>query len=157
MWGVLIMIQHMLVPLDLSAPSLQALDYAIALAEKFQARVTLLHVLTTPALAGGLEMESGTALVAYMDQLETDARQAMEYHAQRVRMAGLACDAEVLPGVPFQRIIDLAGERQADLVVIGTHGHTGLQRFLLGSVAEKVVRLAPCPVLVTRTAVSAAE
>jgi nucleotide-binding universal stress UspA family protein len=56
----------------------------------------------------------------------------------------------IVQGVPYQTIVDLAGNRAVDLIVIGTHGRTGLLHVLLGSVAERVVRLAPCPVLVTR-------
>jgi nucleotide-binding universal stress UspA family protein len=67
-----------------------------------------------------------------------------------VRDTGLACEAVVAHAVPFQQIVNLAGARNVDMIVMSTHGRTGLAHMLLGSVAEKVVRLAPCPVLVTR-------
>jgi nucleotide-binding universal stress UspA family protein len=63
----------------------------------------------------------------------------------------------VLVGVPYRRIIDTAADESADLIVMGTHGRTGVQHWMLGSVAERVVRLAPCPVLVTRKIHSDAE
>ena len=59
-------------------------------------------------------------------------------------------DVQVQQGVPYREILDMAHTQQVDLIVMGTHGRTGLEHFFLGSVAEKVVRLAPCPVMVTR-------
>ena len=142
--------RHILVPLDFSEPAKQALEYAIELATILQARLTLLHIVQTIPVAGGAGVGVGVALAGVMEQMEAEALQTMEDHAQRVRQAGLACETAVVHGTPFQHIIDMAGDKQVDLIVMGTHGHTGLQRFFLGSVAEKVVRLAPCPVLVTR-------
>jgi nucleotide-binding universal stress UspA family protein len=69
-----------------------------------------------------------------------------------VQHTGLSCDSMIAQGVPSHTIVDLAGKRAVDLIIMGTHGRTGLSSVLLGSVAEKVVRLAPCPVLVTRRA-----
>jgi nucleotide-binding universal stress UspA family protein len=139
--------QHILVPLDFSEPSNQALDYALELASKLGARLTLVHVFQTPSV-GTPALEP--SLATYFQQLELEATQTMDDHAQRGRAAGLAADGIIMHGVPFQQIINLARARHVDLIVMGTHGRTGLQHFVLGSVAEKVVRLAPCPVLVTR-------
>jgi len=74
----------------------------------------------------------------------------MEAYVKRVTAAGLVGDMAVVHGVPFQTIVETARLQQVDLIVMGTHGRTGLHHVLLVSVAEKVVRLAPCPVLVTR-------
>ena len=142
--------QHILVPLDGSTASQDVLVYATDLAQHLDARVTLLHVIQMPLLASGTEPGLGTWLEAYLDQVEADMWQRLAASAQQVRQTGVACDAAVLPGVPFQQILDVANEKGVDLIVMGTRGHTGLQHFLLGSVAEKVVRLAPCPVLVVR-------
>jgi nucleotide-binding universal stress UspA family protein len=144
-------LQHILVPLDFSEPSQQALDYATQLAEKLQARLTLLHVIQTPVVAGGPGLGTDATLVPYMEQMEAEMQQKIEAVVQQVRQHGLPCDAAVVHGAPFQQIVDLATSKQVDLIVMGTHGHTGLQHLLLGSVAEKVVRLAPCAVLVTRS------
>lgn len=144
-------LQYILVPLDFSQPSQQALDYAIQLAGKLQARLTLLHVIQTPVLAGGPGLGTDAALVPYMEQMETEMQQKIEGFVQQVRQHGLTCNAVVVHGAPFQQIVDLATGKQVDLIVMGTHGHTGVQHLLLGSVAEKVVRLAPCAVLVTRS------
>ena len=141
-------VHHVLVPLDFSTYAEQALDYAIALAQKLQARVTLLHVIQPPAVVkveGGIWPSS-----TFLQDLEAAVTRDMEGYLARVTAAGLAGEIAVVHGVPFQEILDTAKARQVDLIIMGTHGRTGLSHVLLGSVAEKVVRLAPCPVLVAR-------
>lgn len=143
--------QHFLVPIDFSAYADQALAYAIALAQKIQARLTLLHVIH-PLPSFGADIGMGTALpYTYFEELEAALRQALEEKLQRVHQAGLEGDYVLVNGIPFQVIIDTAAAQHVDLIIMGTHGRTGLTHMLMGSVAEKVVRLAPCPVLVTRT------
>jgi universal stress protein A len=142
--------QHILVPLDFSVPAEQALEYAMTLAQRLQARITVLHVIQASVLGGG-PLEIGPAVASYIEQLEADTRRAVEETAQRVHDRGLACKTVVVFGTPFQEILALAHAQQVDLIVMGSHGRTGLPHFLLGSVAEKVVRLAPCPVLVLRS------
>jgi nucleotide-binding universal stress UspA family protein len=141
-------VHHVLVPLDFSTYAEQALDYAIALAQKLQARVTLLHVIQPPAVVnveGGLWPTS-----TFLQDLEAAVTRDMEGYLARVTAAGLEGEMVVVHGVPFQEILDTAKARQVDLIIMGTHGRTGLTHVFLGSVAEKVVRLAPCPVLVAR-------
>jgi universal stress protein A len=140
--------QHILVPIDFSAYADQALDFAIALASKLSARLTVLHVIHIIPL--GLAEGGAPLPYAYIETLEAEVQQSLETYRQRVQEAGLDCDIMAIHGVPFQSIIDLARDRQVDLIIMGTHGRTGLKHILLGSVAEKVVRLAPCPVLITR-------
>jgi nucleotide-binding universal stress UspA family protein len=140
--------QHFLVPLDFSSYAEHALDSAIALAQKLQARVTLLHVIQPPAVvnvAGGIWPSS-----TFLQDLEAAVTRDLEGYRARVTAAGLAGEIAVVQGVPFQEILDTAKARQVDLIIMGTHGRTGLSHVLLGSVAEKVVRLAPCPVLIAR-------
>ena len=123
-------VQHVLVPIDFSATADRALAYAIALAQQLQARLTLLHVLDlTP-----VTMEDMTAgmTATLLDDLETDARHLLQASRERVQRAGL--------------------QGGVDLIIMGTHGRTGLARVFLGSVAEHVVRQGPCPVLVVRRA-----
>jgi universal stress protein A len=74
----------------------------------------------------------------------------MERYWQRVPTAGLEGDVLIMDGMPFQSIVDMARDKKVDLMVTVTHGWTGLTHVLLGSVTEKIVRLAPCPVLVAR-------
>jgi nucleotide-binding universal stress UspA family protein len=139
--------QHILVPVDFSGSAEQALTYAIGLACKLSARLTLLHVIHIMPMG----VVDGTALpYAYIQELDAAVQHRMEAYRQRVQDAGLEGTVLVVPGVPFQSIVDTARDQHVDLIVMGTHGHTGLAHAFLGSVAEKVVRLAPCPVLVTR-------
>jgi nucleotide-binding universal stress UspA family protein len=141
--------QRFLVPFDFSPYAEHALDYAIALAQKLQAEVTVLHVIQSLAM-GGADM--GIVLpYTYMQELEAGITSTLETALQRVTAAGLKGDMLVVHGVPFHEIITAAQRCQTDLIVMGTHGRTGLTHILLGSVAEKVVRLAPCPVLVVRS------
>jgi nucleotide-binding universal stress UspA family protein len=141
-------IQHILVPVDFSGHAEQALEYAMGLARKLSARLTLLHVIHTMPL--GVVDGGATLPPSYFQELEAEVQQEMETYRQRVQEAGLEGTILVMHGVPFQSIVDTARDQHVDLIVMGTQGRTGLAHVFLGSVAEKVVRLAPCPVLVTR-------
>jgi len=141
-------VQHFLVPLDFSEYANQALDYAIQLANKLGARLTLLHVVQSLPM-GSVDM-GVTLPYTYMQDLEAEIMESMNSCLARVTAAGLEGEVAVVHGVPFQEIIEMAKAQHVDLIVMGTHGRTGFEHVLLGSVAEKVVRLAPCPVLVAR-------
>jgi nucleotide-binding universal stress UspA family protein len=143
-------IQHILVPTDFSPDAEQALEHAVALAQQFKARITLLHAIHLP-------VTTEVALTAYFSEMEASAQRDMETYQKRVADAGLTVEALVLVGDPFRQITETAANAGVDLIVMGTHGRTGLQHWMLGSVAERVVRLAPCPVLVTRQTQSDAE
>ncbi len=142
--------QHVLVPIDFSADAEQALDYAIRLARTLQARLTLLHVIQ-PLAMGSMDALPYT----FVHDLEDKITQAMEPYRERAQAAGLRCDFAILHGIPFSVIVDIARREHTDLIIMGTHGRTGLRHVLLGSVTERVLRLAPCPVLVTRLHASA--
>ena len=137
-----------LVPLDFSEYANQVLDYTIHLARKLGARVTLLHVIQSLPF-GGVDM-GVTLPYTLLQDLEAEVRHRMESALERVTAAGLEGDIVVVHGVPFHDIIETAKTQQVALIIMGTQGRTGYQYLLLGSVAEKVVRLAPCPVLVVR-------
>jgi nucleotide-binding universal stress UspA family protein len=134
--------------MDFSAHAERALDYASMLASKLSARVLLMHVIQAMPL-GITEMGSAMPS-AYLQQIEAETSQSMEKYLQRLTAAGLAGEMVIVHGVPFEAIAHLATARQVELIVMGTHGRTGLGHLFLGSVAETVVRLAPCPVLVIR-------
>jgi nucleotide-binding universal stress UspA family protein len=139
---------HLLVPIDFSDYAEQALAYAIELAQNLHVRITLLHVIhLTPLAMGDI---GATTLLPYLEEMESTAQEYIQAALERVQRAGLEGDSVLIQGIPFQAIIDTAHDRDVDLIVMGTHGRTGLTHVLMGSVAEKVVRLAPCPVLVTR-------
>ena len=141
-------IKHILVPTDFSEYADYALDYAIEIAKAFTAHLTFLHVIHLTPLAMGDIGVSG--LVPYLEEIETDAQQRMQTLLNRVHQEGLQGETAIVQGVPFQAIVDMAESQHIDLIVMGTHGRTGLTHVLMGSVAERVVRMAPCPVLVTR-------
>jgi nucleotide-binding universal stress UspA family protein len=143
--------QHVLVPVDFSADADHAVEYAIGLASILGARVTLLHVMQSPPW-GGVDLDATFphAYSTFIQHLEAEVTHNMEAYVKRVTAAGLVGDMAVVHGVPFQTIVETARLQQVDLIVMGTHGRTGLHHVLLGSVAEKVVRLAPCPVLIAR-------
>ncbi len=141
-------LQKILVTTDFSAQSLPAVRYALALGGKTGAAVTLLHVVETASSMSGLE----AVLLARTDaEVAELARTKLEAFAQREAKGAGKITTVVRTGKPFHEISLVAGERAADLIVIATHGHTGLKRVWLGSTAERVVRHAPCPVLTVPT------
>src|SRR2546427_8770487 len=143
-------VQHVLVPIDFSTTADRALEYAMALAQHLQARLTLLHVLDmTPVTMD--EMTPGMT-ATFLETQETEAQHLLQASLERVQRAGLQGDSLLVQGTPTQTIVDTAGEQQGDLIIMGTHGRTGLGHVFLGSVAEHVVRQGPCPVLVVRRA-----
>ena len=133
--------QHILVPIDFSQDSENAVDSAIGLAQQFQARLTLLHAIYIPEAAE-------VNLAAYLDKIRSEADQSMDSRLKRVQGAGVTADALTVIGPASQTIVDTARDKQVDLIVMGTHGRTGLRHMLIGSVTERVVRIAPCPVMV---------
>lgn len=142
-------LRRILVPLDFSPQAEQAFDYAITMAHLFQTRLTLLHAIHT-AMFSGRQQGDESPMTAYVARVKADAQQALASLAERVQDMGSACDIVVIVGTPFQAICNQARDLQVDLIVMGCHGQTAPQPSLLGGVAEKVVRLAPCSVLVVR-------
>jgi universal stress protein A len=141
-------ISRILVPLDFSSHAQQAMDYAAALAGSSGASLHLLNVVE-PLAAHVLAGESYVMLPEIMDSMVDDAkRQLAEY--RDCLPPGTRSTSEVIVGTPAMTIVQTAADRKCDLIVMGTHGRTGLAHLLMGSVAERVTRLAPCPVLTVR-------
>ena len=140
-------IQRILVPVDFSANSKKAVDYAMAFAKQFGASLTFLHVIQVNYAYGEFGAIDFTSL-------EREMRSGAEKELADLRGAasgaGLESRTLVREGSPPKVIADVAKEIQSDLLVISTHGYTGLKHVLMGSIAEHVVRYAPCPVLVVR-------
>lgn len=139
-------IERILVPLDFSPASMEALDYAVSIAKQFHAAIHLLHVYppdeaSAPG-AGHLLFESAEAIERLNEELTGIHRK----HAPTFRPE----NCHIRGGRPHQEIVQLAREIDADLITLSTRGHSGLKHLLLGSTAERVVRSAPCPVLVAR-------
>jgi nucleotide-binding universal stress UspA family protein len=141
-------LRRILVPTDFSAGSREAFATAIGLGLDTGARITLLHVSHVPAqIFPDMIMPMGPEL---MHDVEHSADGLLEELCARARAAGVEADWQTSIGSTHEEICARAEELDADLIVIGTHGRTGLAHALLGSVAEKVVRKAPCPVLTVR-------
>jgi nucleotide-binding universal stress UspA family protein len=143
-------LRNILVPLDFSDCSAAAVNYGVFLAKKFNAGVRLLHsvemnseFLTQSRISGAL------AAVLRADQI-TAENQMKEFRRIHIP-ANVSCETEVLTGSPVDQICAFSRKREIDLVAISTHGRTGIEHALIGSVAERVVRHAECPVLVVPT------
>jgi universal stress protein A len=147
-------IKTILVPTDFSPNSLGALQYAEALARRFGAAVHLLHV-CQPATLTAATVEA--ALIALPDaDAESRSAAAAEMEKVRALIADVPVTTEIDLGSPAPCIVAAAVEHAADLIVMGTHGRGPLLHMMLGSVAERVVRAAPCPVLTIRAPRTAA-
>lgn len=141
-------IQTILATTDFSDESRSGVRYAVALGEKLNAAVALLHVIEPPSRLSGVE----SVVLAREDSEVTKlAREQLAMLAKREGTGGVAVTSSVRTGNPFHEITIAAREDAADLIVIATHGYTGAKRVLLGSTAERVVRHAPCPVLTVPT------
>jgi nucleotide-binding universal stress UspA family protein len=130
----------LLVPTDFSPDADGALWHAITLGIPLHAHLVLLHVRDDEKLNPW----------SYSGGAEAATRVSLQNLLQLVKEAGLTGEIALVNGVPWQEIIDMARTCTATLIVMGTHGRTGLRRLLLGSVAEQVVRHTSCPVLVCR-------
>lgn len=147
----MIQLQRILLPTDFSKHSEVAMTYAAALAEKFSAKkLYLLHVVQDLALFIPDAVAVAPPIAPPVEEFLAAAGQALEQLSKTGPLKDLPVQREVREGTPFYEIIRFAKETDIDLIVMGTHGHTGLTHVLLGSVTEKVVRKAPCPVLTVR-------
>ena len=147
-------VKRILVPVDFSAASLSALDEAIDLSRSLDAKLTAMFVLAPLHYPSTIEfMGNAVGLGLIVDEQRKWAKKEMANLVARLAKRGVKCDALLEHGPPQERIVETAKRIHADLIVIGTHGRKGLSHVVLGSVAERVVRTAPCPVLtVHRTA-----
>jgi nucleotide-binding universal stress UspA family protein len=141
-------LQNVLYATDFSKPSDYAFRLACSLARDYGARLFVLHVLERPALT-----YTGVMTAPPPPPLSPEERQAVQERLHRIKPSDPAIRFEHLfeEGDPATAILQVARERQCDLIVLGTHGRSGLGRLLMGSVAEEVVRKAACPVLTVKT------
>jgi nucleotide-binding universal stress UspA family protein len=144
----MINLNTILVPSDFSECSDQALRYGLELARRFDARLHLLHVVqdpvTQPWAAEGFSVPLFEVVEQWQKQAEERLRAAVP-DADRGRVTVVSIVA-----TPYSEILDYAAAHDVDLIVMGTHGRGGVTHMLLGSIAERVVRRAPCPVLTVR-------
>jgi len=142
-------IRRILVPLDFSEHALKALRYATALARQFGASLLLVHV-TEPIV---YPSDFGYAPLppnALEENFQRDAQERMQVVVASIQQEGIEARVLLRVGRPYHEIVTAASECGADLIIVTTHGYTGLTHVLLGSTAERVVRHARCPVLVVR-------
>jgi nucleotide-binding universal stress UspA family protein len=141
-------VRRILVPLDFSAHADPVMDWAIHLAEEHGSRLLLLHAYHLPVEFQQLE---GAYLPSdFWDSVKAESEQKLGAFAERAKAKGLATEVLVREGYPATVIEEEAAAQQADLIVIGCRGRTGLKHLLLGSVAERVVQKARCPVLTVK-------
>lgn len=141
-------IKTILVPTDFSELSNEAVDYAFSMAKRIGAKMVFMHTLEWPDHPDEMTPMSDEGY-AFMK----DRGNAMLHDlVTRAEKEGLEASASLADGVPFIEIIRAARKHNADLIIMGTHGRTGLSHVMMGSQAEKVVRQAPCPVLTIKSA-----
>jgi nucleotide-binding universal stress UspA family protein len=144
-------IKRILVPIDFSKDSLKALAYATDFAASFGARIALLHVVEPIYYATPTDIYTASANIApLLDQQRRAAEQQFARIVAGMEKKGRRIQATIKTGAPSQVIVDSAKKDRADLIIMATHGRTGLAHLFMGSVAEKVVRSAACPVLTVR-------
>lgn len=148
----MITLSCILCPTDFSKTASRAVDYAAALADSFGARLVLLHVIpemTYPLRSFGM----ASSFPQLQKELHERARDELRKRAGQItdKASDLKVDIELRDGDAHEGVLQAAKDFNADMIVMGTHGHTGLKHALLGSTAEKVVRMSDCPVLTVRT------
>ena len=143
----LVQINSILVPIDFSETSAKALRYAIRMAEQFGSKITLLNVVepvATPDCAYH-------PLMLETDKMKESARERLDLLCRKLNLPARMIERTLVRyGTPFAEITAAAKTLKVDLIILTTHGYTGLKHVFMGSTAERVVRHAPCPVLTVR-------
>ncbi|MCK5087176.1 MAG: universal stress protein [Melioribacteraceae bacterium] len=142
-------IKKILVPIDFSDYSKQALRYTVTFAKNFNAKIYMIYVIEPMIYPADFSM--GQIAIPSSDiNIDTRAKEELETLAKNEIKPEINYDILIKTGKPFVEIIESAADLDVDLIIIATHGHTGMEHLLFGSTAEKVVRKAPCPVLTLR-------
>jgi nucleotide-binding universal stress UspA family protein len=152
----MVTIKNIVVPTDFSEAAAHALDYALSLAKTFQAKIFLVHVYEPIVYYSDAPMGMPD-LVELEQNIQTVAEQSLknlvekQIRPRETETGVIPVETILVQGKPFVEIIKAAKERNADLIILSTHGRSALEHILLGSVTEKVVRKAHCPVLTVRS------
>jgi len=145
-------IETIISPTDFSRPSEQGLAAAVDLSRQFDAGLVLLHVIAPlPAVTAGVSVP-GHHMPTILDELDRESRRLMDRLVQDRVPSDLPCRTQIVRGRPADEIVRLAEEMEAAMIVIASHGASGIDRFLFGSVAERVVHTAANPVLTIKAA-----
>lgn len=140
---------NILVPVDFSPHSQKALKYGIALAVNFEASLSALHVLDVPVQPSHYQLDENL-LMRMQPDIEAMTLEALQKMMKEMAPKGLEYSTACVVGRAYGEIVNYAAKQDSDLIVLGTHGLSALEKFLLGSTAAKVVRHAPCPVLTVK-------
>lgn len=143
-------LKRILVPLDGSDPSFQAARYAINIAKMVNAEIIFMHAVVNPPYVE--YMSAGLATASYIEEAKRQANTWYADLSEKATQKGVKVSSETIVDIASvaDSILNYAESKKVDLIVIGTHGRTGVKRFLLGSVASGVVAHAKCSVLVVR-------
>ena len=150
-------LKTILVPTDFSKSSTEALDYAKQLADAFDASIHLLHVVQDPARQPWILETYGISPLDVLADIMAQAQKDLEHALPEAERKTYNAELKTAVGSPFGEIMNYAKQHNVDLIVMGTHGRGALAHALLGSVTERVVRFAPCPVLTVRTDVATGQ
>ena len=142
-------IERILFPTDFSEGASHALHYAADLAKTYNAKLHILHVIYDFTKATGSHVPHISADELYKE-MDVWAKKEIDRSSMEETRGLPGVEKTVLEGIPYEEIIKFAEKEKADIIVIGTVGRSGLERFIFGSTAERVVRRAPCPVLTVR-------
>jgi nucleotide-binding universal stress UspA family protein len=151
------MFTRILVPTDFSPPSDAALEYAKAIAHRFGASLHLLHVADDPYRAALAAEVFVPEVEGLRDEIIRNATARLKELLTPADLSDLHAATTTVIGTPAWSIVEYAGAHDIDLVIMGTHGRGGMTHLLMGSVAERVVRTAPCPVLTVRQSPATAK
>jgi len=141
--------RNVLIPTDFSECSQRSQQYGLAVAEKFQAKPYIVHIWELPTAEGILPVEAYPEMVFTEEQKATKER--LTRLTDKLNTQGIDAEPIFAFGKLYVEIVKAVADLEVDLIVLATHGRGGFSHLLLGSVAEKVMRLAPCPVLTART------
>ncbi len=142
-----VVLDHILAPVDFSDCSLDAAEYAAIVARTTKATVTLLHVLEPVCYGLDFTLSHGEE----RERLQTTVSRRLDALATALTAAGIPTDRVVRGGLPGDAILEIAAQRACNLIVMGTHGRRGISHVVAGSVAESVLRRAPCPILTVKS------
>ena len=140
-----------LIPTDFSKCAEQATQYGLTLATRLGASVLLLNAYVVPMYPTPEDTMMGPDRTTLIERTAEEARSRLDASRQHLAPSGLTVETRVAEGMPAEAILAVAKQEGCEMIVMGTHGHTGLKHLVLGSVAEHVVRSAPCPVLTVRS------
>jgi len=144
-------VKTILFPTDFSNGARAAMDHVVSLARDYNAKLILLYVIQDINIAEWY-IPSSLSVTELVEDMKKSAWTEMDKWSAEISLKVKDVEKMIVRGVPFVEIIETAKAKNIDLIVIGTHGRTGIDHMLFGSTAEKVVRKAPCPVLTVRIA-----